>query len=99
MNDRQQCANRLASFLREPDSRLVCFLGRKVGSVDRLGGFAHRIGDKLLRPVQSGEGDTHAGEDALEAAVPRVELAPLGLADPLRVESGKLGHLALRQAA
>jgi hypothetical protein len=77
----------------------VRFLGCEVGSIDRLSVFAHRIYYKLLGAVQGDEGYAHAGKDALEVAVPWVELAPLGLAGLLRVESGQLGDLALRHAA
>ena len=90
--------DRLAGFLGQPEGRLVCFLGGEVGSVDELGVFAHRVLNQLLGAVQGGEGDAHAGQDAQQLAVSRVGGAALGLADPLWVEPGKIGDLALRQA-
>ncbi|HLX08143.1 MAG TPA: hypothetical protein VKY89_09825 [Thermoanaerobaculia bacterium] len=38
-------------------------------------------------PVQGGEGDAHARHDALKDALARVDVTPLGLADPLLGES------------
>ncbi len=59
---------------------------------------SYRVLHEPLRPVQSGEGDAHARQDALEVGMPRVAVAPLDLANPLRVEPGPFGNLPLRQA-
>ena len=67
--------DRFAGLLRQSYGRLVPFFGRHEvgGVVDGRVRLAHRVLDQLLRPVESGEGDIHGGQDALEQGKPEVE--------------------------